>query len=366
MLVERIRVPDRWDDLAAEASEPNVFSERWFVEPGLRHMAAPGAVRTIRIEDDDGDRLIGLLHVAIEGRYGRMAARHVENWVHDQSFLGTPLVRRGREPEFWTKVLETLDEADWAPGFLHLVGLVEDGPVHRGLAAAAASLGRPCAVVHRTRRALLEAGLTPQAYLEAAVRKKKRKEIGRLRNRLAELGDVRFETLERPEDATQWCEDFLTLEAKGWKGENGSALGGSAATAAFFREMFAGAFEARRLETLRLAVDGKPIAMLVNLHAPPGGFSYKIAFDEDYARFSPGVLIELENLRLLARPGFEWMDSCAVEDHPMIDSLWRERRSIVRLTVPLSGARRGATYRICRALEEGSALVRRLRSRRNG
>jgi CelD/BcsL family acetyltransferase involved in cellulose biosynthesis len=216
------------------------------------------------------------------------------------------------------------------------------------------------------RRAMLEAGLSPEAYRDAAVRKKKRKEIGRLRNRLAELGDVRFETLERPEDAPLWCEDFLTLEAKGWKGENGSALGRDPATAAFFREMFAGAFAAGRLEVLRLAVDGRPIAMLVNLHAPPGGFSYKIAFDEDYARYSPGVLIELENLRLLARPGFEWMDSCAVQDHPMIDSLWRERRSIVRLTVPLSGARRGATFRICRALEEGSALVRRLRSRRNG
>lgn len=383
MLLERIRVPgtdvapapqagaapsweEHWDDLAAHAAEPNVFAERWFVEPGARHMLSPGCTRLIAIWADGGRILAGLLPVRTEEKYGRMNVRHVQNWAHDQSFLGTPLVRRGYEQAFWSEVLATLDNAEWAPGFLHLVGLVEDGPVHRGLAAAAAALGRPCAVVHRTRRAMLEAGLSPEAYREAAVRKKKRKEIGRLRNRLAELGDVRFETLERPEDAPLWCEDFLTLEAKGWKGENGSALGGDAATAAFFREMFAGAFATGRLEVLRLALDGKPIAMLVNLHAPPGGFSYKIAFDEDYARYSPGVLIELENLRLLARPGFEWMDSCAVEDHPMIDSLWRERRSIVRLTVPLSGARRGATFRICRALEEGSALVRRLRSRRNG
>jgi hypothetical protein len=45
------------------------------------------------------------------------------------------------------------------------------------------------------------------------------------------------------------------------------------------------------------------------------------------------------------------MDSCAVEDHPMIDSLWTERRAIVRVTVPLKGARRSAAYALARALE---------------
>jgi CelD/BcsL family acetyltransferase involved in cellulose biosynthesis len=354
-----------WDDLAANASEPNVFAERWFVAPSLRHMLPPGRTRMIAVWADGGHRLVGLLPLRIDDRYGRTRVRHVQNWVHDQSFLGTPLVRRGREREFWGEILATLDAADWAPGFFHLTGIVEGGPVHRGLAEAAAALGRPCAVVHRIRRAMLEAGLTPDAYKEAALRKKKRKELGRLWSRLAEQGEVRFETLERAQDAPRWCEDFLALEAAGWKGKDGSAMAKDPATAAFFREMFAGAFSAGKLETLRLAVDGRPIAMLVNLHAPPGGFSYKIAFDEDYARYSPGVLIELENLRLLGRPGFAWMDSCAVEDHPMIDSLWRGRRPIVRLSVPLSGARRAAIFRACRFLELGSALVRRLRNGRN-
>ena len=41
----------------------------------------------------------------------------------------------------------------------------------------------------------------------------------------------------------------------------------------------------------------------------------------------------------------------------MIDSLWTERRSIVRVTVPLKGARRRAIYAVCRALERGSAAA---------
>jgi len=354
----------RWDDLAEAAAERNVFSERWFVEPSVRHMLPPGETRLISVWD--GNALLGLLPVRVEPNYGRTPVRHVQNWVHTQSFLGTPLVRSGHEQAFWAQVLAVLDKAAWAPGFLHLTGIVEDGPVHRGLAAAAAGLGRPCSVVHRSCRALLESGLSPEAYREAAVRKKKRKELGRLWSRLSEQGDVRFEALEREEDVERWSTDFLALEAKGWKGEAGSALAAQPETEFFFRELLARAFAAGRLETIRLALGDRPIAMLVNLHTSPGAFSYKIAFDEAFARYSPGVLIELENLRVLARPGFGWMDSCAVENHPMIDSIWRERRSVVRLTVPLAGARRRATFRICRALEDGSALVRRLRNARNG
>jgi hypothetical protein len=134
------------------------------------------------------------------------------------------------------------------------------------------------------------------------------------------------------------------------------------AKAAFFRDAIAGAQAAGRLEFLRLALDGRPIAMLVNFFAPPGGFTFKIAFDEENARFSPGVLIQIDNLAVLERPDVAWMDSCAVEDHPMINSLWTERCSIVRVTIPLAGRRRLALYAGARALETGSAALRRLLS----
>ena len=103
--------------------------------------------------------------------------------------------------------------------------------------------------------------------------------------------------------------------------------------------------------------------MLVNFITPPGSFSFKIAFDERHARFSPGVLVQIENLQLLARGDLRWMDSCAAENHPMIDSLWGGRRAIVRVTVPLAGAWRRAQFRLCRAAEDGSAWLRRRRNR---
>ena len=67
---------------------------------------------------------------------------------------------------------------------------------------------------------------------------------------------------------------------------------------------------------------------------------------------------------MLARADIAWTDSCAVENHPMINSLWTERRSIVRVTVPLAGGGRRLVHAAARALEIASGGLRRLISPR--
>jgi len=340
-----------WTRLATYAAEPNVFAEHWFVAASLRTMAGGSDVRLLEIRR--AGRLIGVLPLIVEQGYAHLPVRFVQNWYHDHMFLGTPLVAAGEEKAFWAAALEAIGEADWAPNFLHLRGLAEGGPVHRGLGAGA--------VVHRRLRASLHSALGPAAYFEQAVGAKKRKELRRLRKRLAELGPVETRSLGDKADLDLWCDAYFALERKGWKGREGSALACDAATERFFRETLAAAWDAGRLQFLRLDLAGLPIAMLVNFLSPPGSFSFKTVFDEDYARFSPGVLIQIDNLAILDRPDIDWTDSCAVDDHPMIDNLWRERRAIVRVTVPLPGARRSAILALCRALERGSAALRGIR-----
>ena len=80
--------------------------------------------------------------------------------------------------------------------------------------------------------------------------------------------------------------------------------------------------------------------MLASFLAPPVAFSFKTAFDEAYSRFSPGVLLQRENLEMLARPDIEACDSCAAADHPMIDQIWRERRAVGRLSIAIGGQAR--------------------------
>jgi CelD/BcsL family acetyltransferase involved in cellulose biosynthesis len=351
---------DAWDRLVTDAAEVNVFAERWFMVAAARHLPQGAGAQLLQLWDGSGvgRRLIALFPLALCPHYGRIPVRHVENWTHYHSFLGAPLIRAGWEQAAWTTALAALDRMRWTRGFLHVDGLVEGGVVHRGLLAAAAMRRLPCDTVYRCERALLQSSLTPDAYYDANVRKKKRKEHKRLANRLAELGTITTRRLGDGDDLAAWCDAFLALERSGWKGAAGSALGSTDGTERFFRECIAGAHAAGRLEMLRIDLDDRPIAMLVNFVALPGAFSFKIAFDEAFARYSPGVLIEIENLQILANPDVAWMDSCAVENHPMINSLWAERRPIVRVTTPFRGLRSRALFRACRMAENWSARRR--------
>jgi CelD/BcsL family acetyltransferase involved in cellulose biosynthesis len=200
-------------------------------------------------------------------------------------------------------------------------------------------------LVHREARAMLASELTPESYLETSLSAKKRKELRRQANRLADEGKVTFERAAGADGIDQWCDRFLTLEAAGWKGRAGSALACSAATERMFRESLEGAARRGRLERLTLTLSGRPLAMLATFLTPPGAFSYKTAFDEGYARFSPGVLLQRENLAVLGREDIAWSDSCASADHPMIDHFWRERRHIGRLSIAIGGNLRRSAFR---------------------
>lgn len=327
----------RWPDLAEDAAEANAFLAPAMLGAALDHLAAPGAVRLI--EAVEGDRLIGLLPVVVAPRHGRLPIACVANWMHDHSFFGAPIIRRGREAAAWSSFLDQLDRAPWAPHFLHLSSLDAAGANAAALEAVCTAERRGLREVHRYDRALLRSDLPAETYWETHVRAKKRKEIRRLQKRLAELGTIEERLLADQADLARWCGEFLRLEQSGWKGREGTALACAPSHAAFFRAACAAAFDLGQLHFLRIDLDGRPIAMLVNFRHGEGAFSFKIAFAEELGRFSPGVLIEIANLHAVqGDPAIAWMDSCAAPDHPMIDSLWAERRSIVQYRVALKGA----------------------------
>lgn len=331
-----------WNDLTNNATEPNIFSESWFLRPALGQFDAFGRVKLFTLWD--GDLLCGLMPVAPQQRYGRWPVPHVQNWLHHNAFLGTPIVRVGYEEHFWTEMLMCLDDDPRQSLFLHINGLNMGGAVAAALEKVCTSAGRRYALVHRTERAFLEHGLTPEHYFENAVRSKKRKELRRQKSRLTEMGALTFCRDQSDTGIANWTEEFLTLEQRGWKGRNGSALASASATRNLFVEVLAAASAAGKLERLDLRLEGKPLAMLANFISASGCFSFKTAFDEDYARFSPGVLLQIENLAMLDRPEIAWCDSCAAEGHPMIDSIWTGRRAIGRYSIAIGGAGRRAIF----------------------
>lgn len=352
LTVENLRQPAflaAWDRLVRTAAEPNPFFEPWFLIPSLEQWGAAEGV-LVKAWFHEG-RLAGLLPVVRSAEYYSHIITHAKGWLHPNTLCGVPLIAAGHEQAFWTDLLAHFDRRAHRALFWHLPLIPADGPVNAALEQVLAARRLAHYTVAEENRAFLTGDSTAVAYLETAMSAKKRKELRRQHNRLAEEGTLTFERLEGAEGLAKWTAEFLALEAAGWKGKGGSALASATGTAALFTKSLAGAGAAGRLERLALRLDGRAIAMLVNFITPPGAYSFKTAFDESYARFSPGMLLQLENLALLERADVAWADSCAVEGHPMIERLWRGQRRMISRNIAIGGPARRALFRLLMAYE---------------
>lgn len=316
-----------WDALARCACEPNPFLESWHLLPSLQALDPKGKAPILRLEAD-GD-LAGMVPLLRKRRHGRWPLPHLAAWTHPDAVPTAPLVATGLEPAFWRAVLAWADRHAGAALFLHLPDIPLEGPLHRALANVLAEQGRSAALVHRR-----------SSEAPAADRQELRDRLARL----SELGDVTFTKGLDGEGLDAWIANFLALESSGWKGRAGIALASRAETEKLFREVLAAACAQDRLERQALLLDGRPIAMAANFLTPSGAFSYKTAFDENFARYSPGVLLQCENLPMLDRTDIAWTDSCAAADHPMIDHIWRERRTIGCWSIAIGGRVRRAIF----------------------
>lgn len=331
-----------WHRLTLNASEPSPFFEPWFLTPSLDQFSAS---QTIRVKAFyEGGELRGLMPITRAASYYGYPISHAAIWLHENSFCGAPLVMKGFENAFWRAVLSHFDRHSDRALFLHLPQMPADGPINAALDDVLAQAGRRNFIVDSGERAMLASDASPSEYLAASMSAKKRKELRRQRSRLSEMGELSVERSLNGDGLAAWIAQFLALEAAGWKGEAGSALASADTTRNFFEETLTQAAEADRLERLSLMLDGKPIAMLANFVTPPGIFSFKTTFDEAYARFSPGLLLQIENLDLLARGDIAWADSCAAQGHSMIERIWREKRRFVSRNIAIGGPLRRLAF----------------------
>lgn len=250
------------------------------------------------------------------------------NWITPLTLSGHPHLDGARAEA----VLRTFLDDRGGPVLLR--SIATSGVFWDALQSAAGRM----AVIEAWERAALRPRGSYGAWLETAVDGKRRKEWRRLRARLEELGRLEFVVLKPGEDATPWAKEFLGLEASGWKGRAGTALAANPAVGNIFPEICRNLAGAGKLRFWKLVLDGRPIAMLFAFVEGDQAWLGKIAYDEDLARYSPGVLVVLAATeRLFDEPGLACVDSCAIPGHPMIDRLWRDRLAVADVLVAPAG-----------------------------
>jgi CelD/BcsL family acetyltransferase involved in cellulose biosynthesis len=321
----------QWQDLADHAVEPNPFYEPWMALPVLEQLGSTRVqvvlVHAPHPSGRKGERLLcGLFPLERRSRHG---VRYLQGWRHPYCYLGNPLLRQGCAAEALDTFLTWLEAQAPKEGPWRLCDVAGGGETRRLLVDALHAREWGSVLDPGYTRAFFRPAEDPDAFFKRApLGGRRRKELRRLEARLAEQGRLEYRALEELSDLPRWVAAFVELESGGWKGRAEVAVCSRAERLRFFEAMARRAFLLGRLQMLSLELDGRPLAMKVNLSAHDGGVAFKIAYDEAYARFSPGVLLELENIRTLHASGCAWMDSCAAPNRFMINQLWPDRVEI--------------------------------------
>jgi CelD/BcsL family acetyltransferase involved in cellulose biosynthesis len=310
--------------LAKQALEPNFFYEPAALIAALKYMPPESAMIVVVRHRSDG--VTGIFPFQLERKFRGLPLRSLKSLRHPYCFLCTPLVSalhaRGTVQAFlnWA-------EAKSAPSSLIELELVaDDGPFWAAWAAEVKARSQWQSHMTAQQRALFR----PARGSETGVSRKHLKEFGRLRRRLNDVGDCRFLFWQRGEPIQPWIDKFLRLEASGWKGRKRTALASEEYSRRYFTDVVTQAAVDNSVQMLAIEIEGVPIAMKCNFLANEGAFAFKIAYDEHYEKYSPGVLLELFNMDHLREhcEGTKWMDSCALPQHFMINRLWTERRIV--------------------------------------
>jgi hypothetical protein len=332
------------EDLAKAALEPNVYYEPWMLIPSLKAFGAGkqfvfALIFAPTIVNQKGRHtLCGFFPMVRERGYKGLPVPILRLWQHRYGPLCTPLIREGRAEECLQTFFDWLADANHPSRvdcpILELRDVTGDGPFNDHLVDYLFRSAKLSYLEDRHLRALFRPAESAEAYLNKALSGRRRKEMRAQARRLSEQGKIEFTDTVDEAEVDIWLSDFLNLEAGGWKGKEGSAIASKHEDKEFFIEVAREGYRRGRLRMLSLKLDGKPIAQKLDVTTGRVSFAFKIAYNEEYARFSPGVLLEMENLRRLHNPPlYDWVDSCAITLHFMINRLFTSRRVIQTILI---------------------------------
>lgn len=364
-----------WARLTHEAADPNPFYGPDFLPSLLGECGNAREVLCALVDEPAADgsvRLAAFLPFVVGRSVPGLLPRRLSAATHSMIVDTTPLLDRADPNGAAADLVDALAAFD--PRAVLRLPLLANGATREALLAAATKAGRAVTTVSYWSRAALIAEARPDvatadAYPHATgLGSKKRRELRRLERKLSERGVATYETLEG-EAVRAGMEAFLAIEASGWKGRGGTALASRPGTMRFAHAALSPQAATPRIVVDLLRLDGVPIAAAVHLVAGARAGTFKCAYDERYARCSPGVLLDAYTAGLMLRePGFERLDSCAPPGHP-VETLWTDTVGFSDLlvgVVPVARLERVAARlrRVDAAVRVTKERIKRLLGRR--
>ncbi|CAN7702830.1 GNAT family N-acetyltransferase [Mesorhizobium caraganae] len=327
------------DFLCTRTIEPNVFFNPRFLAPAMPRLEDREVkLAVIRDGDEYRNRLRLLVPFSVERPAVPLGVPVMRTWSSPFGPIGTPLVDHddpiGVVEDFFAMLSRPHLKL---PKVFVLPDMRLDGPLASVLATVAETRGLTMVTTGKVDRPVLESTLDGEAYLKTSLRAHHHREFRRLKRRLGDLGKLEHIVARGPDEIRHAIESFLTLEAAGWKGRERTAMAIDRYRAAFAREAVHRLAEHDMCRIHSLTLDGRTIACLVVFVEAGVAYTWKTAYDETLATYSPGTLLMIEVTKQhLDDPNVMMTDSCAVPDHPVMSRLWSERKPMGSLVIGLT------------------------------
>ena len=331
---------DELEYLGARAIEPNLFFNPRFLAPAMPRLDDREVrLAVIRDGDEARTRLRLLVPFTVERTAPPFGTTILRAWSNPFGPLGTPLIDNDDPAGVIEDFFGMLARPHLnLPKVFALPDVRLDGPFAKLMGEFAEARGLPLALVNQVERPHLRpAPVDGETYLRNAFGGRPLRELRRLKRRLESLGRLDHRVAREPEAVRLAIENFLTLEASGWKGRARTAMAVDRYRAAFVREASQRLAERDLCRVHELTLDGETVASLVVFVESGVAYTWKTAYQERYGAFSPGVLLMAEVTKsLLAAADVEITDSCTVPDHPVLSRMWSERRPLGTMVIGLT------------------------------
>jgi hypothetical protein len=354
MIFVNIGVPDldmaeHWEALARRTAA-NVF-----LNPAALNAAAATGFAHVHalLAWDTGaapNRLVGFWALR-ERRIGVVGPSVLAAPPYEYSFVSSPVI----DPHYLDAVMpaffDAIENDPTLPNVIQIRFLDGDGDTYRAITGA----------LSLRKGRMLKLSEHARPFLAAASERKRSGSTGKkLRqdwNRLSSLGTVDIANDRTPVGAREAFEVFLNLEARSWKGANGTALLSDEDDAAFTRRLIGDLAEHRNASVALLRVDGNAIAAQVLLYSGSMAYTWKTAFDAAFAKYSPGaLLVDKVTDELFDRQAITAIESCSLESGFMAQ-LWTGRRMTVDMLADV-GTSKSFSFTLAAFGERGYAWLR--------
>lgn len=349
---------DAWKGLAQRAAVANPFFESACALDAAERLGDDGA-RLIQCGDThhwDAALPIQLIRSRRAGVALRVAhTRGLSTAVG----LGTPLVDASCVEEGLRRLVGACVQwsRDGGPGVVVLDWFDEDrADMGRMLRDSCHSLGVPVWVQRTWDRPVIlrkDDGLS----LETGLSSRRRHEVRRKRKRLEEILGADVKIVDRASDPAA-VEEFLRLEASGWKGDYGDAYLRTPAKADWFRSLCRNFAALNRLHLISIVVNERTIAMQCHLRSGPEAYLLRIAHDAALNQYGLGVLLHVKSVDYLSTKGVDLVDTCASPGDPFLGEIYTDRRRLSTFVLGVGGPVPRALVRLSRAMEPLGTLVK--------